>query len=148
MKRLLCFCLVLLTFTLAWPHAPPVVMDPGITVEFLADAVDADFEIVPDYTYESIELDQVALPLMFEAVSIPVTTLFVNSGTLDVNYVFYTRLNATQEIICLIELNKPINLNTDSWQSSDRLFLAIMIYTTDIEGLSRLDIGEYPAVHV
>ena len=123
MKKLLCFLVVLMTFTIAWPHAPPVVVDPGITVEFVADAITIDCDIT--VTYDYILLDQVALPFVGDNLGSPEVTAIANPGTLDVSYNYANFENATQDATATNNYLLKI-ANTEYWQcsSENRLHLA------------------------
>jgi len=126
---------------MTWANAPPVLDYPDVTVEFLADNLDADYDYITVDDFESTQLDQVALPFLGYAVSFPVAVT-MKSGTLDVNYVNYTILEATQENRWAAN-NLFWQCNTTSTNLSHQINLAINQTEYMIVDPSRLDIGEY-----
>jgi len=136
-KGILLLSCALLFITVALANAPPVTLDyPDVNVEFVADD-NNDFTV---YAFESIQLDQVALPLMFDVRSYPAVTITVNPGTLSVNYLESPCLIATQDImVCQLKL-----CTKEESLYSSYLFNLNTGKTTDlVAGPSRLDIGEF-----
>ena len=142
MKRLLVFFVVLMTFTLAWPNAPPVLLDLGVTVEFLADNLEIDYDFVSVDAIQTVDILQIELPLAFYVISIPVMTISTDPGTLDVNYVNYTILEATQENRWTMS-NLFWQCNATSTNLTHQINLATNQTEYMIVDPSRLDIGEY-----
>ena len=142
MKKLTVFISVLLLFSVALANAPPVLDYPDVTVEFLADNLDNDNDFISVYDYQTVMLDQVALPFIGDVISLPEVTITVNPGTLDVNY-YADYTDATQENLCLNNNLMWSECNTTSIYSNSRLFLASnIIEGTTVGGPTRLDIGE------
>ena len=84
MKKMFLFFSVLLTFTIALANAPPVLEIPDVTVEFLVDNLDVDYDIVTVDAIQTVDVPQVALPLAFYTYSSPVMSVITDPGTLDV----------------------------------------------------------------
>jgi len=125
--------ILLLFIGTALANAPPVDMQDS-QIEFVQEN---DFDMPADGIL-SIQVDEVALPLMFDMTGSLVPTIMVESSTLDVN------LNTFNAYA--IQASYELELTNDhqrSYSLSNRTNLAINEKSdNDYMGLSRLDIGE------
>lgn len=133
MKRIFGFFSILLLSVIIFANPPP------LKFELVDDQQEVYVTFDQVIIAEAIEITDLALPLVFGAISLPAVTVEVNTGTLGVNYDGHTSYYAIQDVT-VWNLNSIVEAQL--YRSyENRLHLAK--YLHGVTELSRLDIGEY-----
>lgn len=118
MKRIFGFFSVVLLLIICLANAPPLMFEPVDEQQEIIVTIESDQVIAVPVT---VEITDLALPLMFEAASFPEVTLTVNNGMLGMNDKDNTSYDAIQD--AQIWTNQTIDNRLESLYEN-RLHLA------------------------